>query len=57
MKREYLSHTIIELTSLQLLYAEALRIVKGIPRWKSGEFRGEKTRVSYTIPVNFKLKK
>ncbi|WP_155828417.1 hypothetical protein [Butyricimonas synergistica] len=47
----------IELTSLQLLYAEALRIVKGIPRWKSGEFRGEKTRVSYTIPVNFKLKK
>ncbi len=40
-----------------LLDAEALRIVKGMPRWKPGEFRGEKTRVSYTIPVNFKLKK
>lgn len=40
-----------------LLDAEAVRIVKGMPRWKPGEWRGEKVRVSYTIPISFKLKK
>lgn len=35
--------------------AEALRVLKLSPKWKSGEQNGRKVRVMYTVPVNFSL--
>ena len=34
---------------------EAVRVVKSMPNWKPGKLYGEVVRVSYQIPVNFKL--
>jgi protein TonB len=34
---------------------EAMRVVKSMPRWKPGKQRGKAVRVSYQIPVFFKL--
>jgi len=34
---------------------EAIRVVKGMPKWKPGKQRGKAVRVSYMLPVNFKL--
>ena len=34
---------------------EAMRVVKGMPKWKPGKQRGKAVRVSYMLPVNFKL--
>ncbi|MFW6352289.1 MAG: TonB family protein, partial [Bacteroidota bacterium] len=39
------------------LDAEAIRIVKSMPRWKPGTQRGKSVQVSYTVPVNFVLEK
>ena len=36
-----------------LLKAEALRLVKKMPRWEPGRHQGELKRVSVVIPVNF----
>lgn len=37
------------------LDAEALRVVKSMPKWIPGKQNGETVRVSYTIPINFVL--
>ena len=37
------------------LDAEAMRVVKSMPKWKPGIQNGEAVRVSYLIPINFKL--
>ena len=34
---------------------EAVRVVKSMPKWKPGKQRGRAVRVSYTLPVNFRL--
>lgn len=34
---------------------EAMRVVKAMPKWKPGKQRGKAVRVSYTLPVMFKL--
>jgi TonB family protein len=34
---------------------EALRVLSSMPPWIPGENKGEKVRVRYTLPVNFKL--
>ena len=34
---------------------EAIRVVKSLPRWKPGKNQGKAVRVSYQIPVFFKL--
>jgi protein TonB len=34
---------------------EAVRVVKSMPKWKAGKQRGKPVRVSYILPVNFKL--
>ncbi|MBO6026108.1 MAG: energy transducer TonB [Bacteroidales bacterium] len=34
---------------------EAIRVVKSMPKWKPGKQRGKAVRVSYILPVNFKL--
>ena len=38
------------------LYAEAVRGISGMPKWIPGEQKGQKVRVKYTIPLNFRLK-
>ncbi|MDR0982849.1 MAG: energy transducer TonB [Culturomica sp.] len=34
---------------------EAIRVVKAMPKWTPGEQRGKPVRVSYSIPITFKL--
>lgn len=36
--------------------AEAVRVVKAMPRWKPGKQRDKSVRVAFTLPVNFKLR-
>ena len=37
------------------LDAEALRVVKNLPKWEPGMQKGVPVNVSYTVPINFKL--
>ena len=37
------------------LDAEAIRVVKNLPRWKPGKQRGQAVAVAYTVPINFVL--
>ena len=37
------------------LDAEALRVVRKMPRWKPGRQKGKAVRVSYTVPITFKV--
>ncbi|MBE6340326.1 MAG: energy transducer TonB [Bacteroidales bacterium] len=39
----------------ELLDAESIRIVKSMPRWKPGKRDGVPVKVSYTVPINFRL--
>jgi TonB family protein len=34
---------------------EAARVISAMPKWKPGKQKGEPVRVSYQIPINFKL--
>ena len=34
---------------------EAVRVLRLMPKWIPGEIEGEKVRVSYTLPIQFKL--
>lgn len=36
--------------------AEAIRIVKAMPRWNPGKQRGKPVRVQFNLPINFTLK-
>jgi hypothetical protein len=36
---------------------ESIRVVKSMPRWKPGMQDGEAVRVSYVVPINFRLEK
>lgn len=38
-----------------ILDNEAMRVVKGLPKWKPGENAGRKVSVWYTVPISFKL--
>lgn len=38
-----------------LLDAEAVRVIKSMPKWKPGKQRGQVVRVYYTLPVLFRL--
>ncbi len=35
---------------------EAIRVVKGMPKWSPGKQRGKSVRVQYNLPINFILK-
>ena len=35
--------------------AEAVRVIKSMPKWTPGKQRGKPVKVRYTVPVNFKL--
>ena len=43
--------------SKQDLNDEAIRVVKGMPKWKPGTMDGKPVRVSYVLPVTYKLGK
>ncbi len=34
---------------------EAMRVVKMMPKWKPGRQKGEPVKVSYTLPISFRL--
>ena len=34
---------------------EAIRVIKSLPKWKSGKNHGKPVRVSYQLPISFKL--
>ena len=34
---------------------EAVRVIKAMPKWKPGKMKGEAVRVSYMMPITFKL--
>jgi protein TonB len=38
------------------LDAEAIRVVKAMPKWKPGYQNGKAVRVQFTMPINFSLK-
>ncbi|MBO5874015.1 MAG: energy transducer TonB, partial [Rikenellaceae bacterium] len=38
-----------------LLDAEALRLIKMMPKWKPGKQRGKAVNVKFTLPVQFRL--
>lgn len=38
------------------LDAEAIRVVKAMPKWKPGYQNGKAVRVKFTMPINFSLK-
>ena len=38
-----------------LLDAEALRVVKSMPKWNPGKLNGEPVPVKMTVPINFRL--
>ena len=37
------------------LDAEALRVVKLLPKWKPGKQKGQDVAVQYTVPIKFAL--
>ena len=39
----------------ELLDKEAVRVISSMPAWKPGETGGKPVKVSYVIPINFKL--
>ena len=39
------------------LDAEAVRVISASPKWKPGRIKGEKVRISLTVPVEFRLAK
>ena len=34
---------------------EAQRVIKAMPKWKPGKDKGKVVKVSYTLPIKFKL--
>ena len=39
----------------QALDEEAIRVVKGMPKWKAGENNGQKCRSFFQLPITFSL--
>lgn len=46
----------VERKASPLLDAEALRVVKSMPKWIPGKLNGEPVPVKMTVPVNFRLR-
>ena len=45
----------VERSAHPLLDAEALRVIKRMPKWKPGRLNGEPVNVKYRLPITFKL--
>jgi protein TonB len=50
-----ISHVQIKRSIDAELDAEAARVVKSLPKWKSGQHKGKAVRVQMALPVRFKL--
>lgn len=50
-----ISHLKTQISVHPLLDAEAIRVVKAMPRWIPGRQNGKAVRVTYTVPINFVL--
>jgi protein TonB len=51
IKNIYITHSVHPLVD-----AEAIRIIKKMPRWIPGKINGETVRVKFSVPLNFLLK-
>lgn len=40
-----------------LLDSEAMRVIRGMPKWAPAELKGEKVPMYITTPINFALNK
>jgi len=45
-----------ESKATQNMHNEAIRVISMMPKWKPGKQRGKPVKVSYSIPVRFKLR-
>ena len=54
-KDGYISDVRVAKSVDPLLDKEAIRVVKGMPKWIPGEIDGEAVTVRYTLPVTFRL--
>ena len=45
----------VERSAHPLLDAEALRVIKRMPRWTPGRMNGESVNVKFRLPITFKL--
>ena len=45
----------VERSAHPLLDAEALRVIKRMPKWKPGRVNGEPVNVKYRLPITFKF--
>jgi protein TonB len=56
-KEGYVSNVKISKSVHPSLEPEALRVVKSLPRWNPGKQGGNPVKVTYTLPINFTLKR
>ena len=47
---------VIRSSGNEMLDKEAVRVIHSMPRWKPGSNKGKPVRVSYTAPINFRLR-
>ena len=51
--------SVTEVTTVKSVFPsldeEAVRVVKGMPKWKPGMQKGKVVRVKYTLPISFSL--
>ena len=54
-KKGRVVNPMVERSVHPLLDAEALRVIKRMPKWKPGRVNGEPINVKYRLPITFKL--
>ena len=54
-KKGRVVNPMVERSVHPLLDAEALRVIKRMPKWKPGKVNGEPVNVKYRLPITFKL--
>ena len=54
-KKGRVVNPMVERSVHPLLDAEALRVIKRMPKWKPGRVNGEPVNVKYRLPITFKL--
>ena len=54
-KKGHIIDPTVERSAHPLLDAEALRVVKRMPKWTPGRMNGESVNVKFRLPITFKL--
>ena len=54
-KKGRVVNPMVERSVHPLLDAEALRVIKRMPKWTAGKVNGEPINVKYRLPITFKL--